>query len=142
LATKDAWLTVKLRGGVILNTGSIAGTIAGSDGNTAHSVTKAGVIALTKQLAVQGTPFGIRSISISPGAIETPGTVQIFDQPGVRERQAAATLVGMIGRPSDIVNVALFLASEAASFMTGIDVAVDGGRIAASGRKAHKSQYV
>lgn len=88
--TKFAWPHLRVRGGVVINTGSIAGMLGSRVvGQTPHAATKGAVIALTRQLAVEGAEHGIRAVSISPGAIETPPTAPLFADPGRAPRCSA-----------------------------------------------------
>jgi len=130
--TRAAWPhLVAAGGGVIVNTGSIQGVI-GTPHNPglAHAATKGAVIALTRQLAAEGAPHGIRAVCISPGAIETPGTAEMLAVPEVRQGLLAGQLVQRLGQPADIVELALHLASDAGSFITGANFVVDGGATA------------
>jgi NAD(P)-dependent dehydrogenase (short-subunit alcohol dehydrogenase family) len=129
--TKFAWPHLAARGGgVIINTGSIAGIVAAPTPMAPHAAAKAGVISLTRQTAVEGAAIGIRAVCISPGPIETPGTAEQFAMPGVREAIAAATLVGRVGQPEEIASLAVYLASDEASFVTGANFVIDGGQTA------------
>jgi NAD(P)-dependent dehydrogenase (short-subunit alcohol dehydrogenase family) len=131
--TKYAWPHLALRGGVVLSTASIAGHRASrSHPTAAHCATKGAVIALTRQLAIEGGPKGIRALTISPGTVITPGTAALFEDAEFRAAFEANTPVGRIGQPEDIARVAVFLASDDASYMTGVDIVVDGGITAAS----------
>lgn len=129
-ATRAAWPHLKRRGGgVVLNVGSIAGT-RGVEfmPQNAHGTAKAGVINLTQQLAVEGGPHGIRAVCVSPGFTVTPSTAWLVeDGPEPFKRNIARIPLGRVGRPDDVVNAALFLASDEASWITGINVVVDGG---------------
>jgi NAD(P)-dependent dehydrogenase (short-subunit alcohol dehydrogenase family) len=124
--TRAAWSHLCRNGGVIINTASVAGH-GGGPGGLGHSATKAGVLAMTKVMAAEGAPHGIRAVSISPGMIETPGSSEQFSLPGVRDALLARSLVPRIGKPEEIAGVAAFLASDEASFITGADYLVDGG---------------
>jgi NAD(P)-dependent dehydrogenase (short-subunit alcohol dehydrogenase family) len=130
---KFGWPHLVARGGgVILNTASIAGMTASREVPMApHAAAKAGVMMLTRQAAAEGAPHGIRVLSISPGPIEVPTTVAQFEaHPEIRAAIAAATLFNRMGQPDEIAQVAVFLASDGASFMTGENVTVDGGQSA------------
>jgi NAD(P)-dependent dehydrogenase (short-subunit alcohol dehydrogenase family) len=124
--TRAAWPHLCKSGGVIINTASVAGH-GGGPGGLGHSATKAGVMAMTKVMAAEGGPHGIRAVSISPGMIETPGSTPQLSLPGVREALMSRSLVPRIGKPEEIAGVAAFLASDEASFITGADYLVDGG---------------
>jgi NAD(P)-dependent dehydrogenase (short-subunit alcohol dehydrogenase family) len=125
---KYAWPYLKERGGVIINTASVAGLVGFRwHGELAHVATKGGVIAMTRQLAAEGAPHGIRVVSISPGGIETPVTAEMYADPEIRGAILASQLVPRPGRPDDVVGLAVFLASDAAGFITGTNLVVDGG---------------
>ncbi|TQL48409.1 NAD(P)-dependent dehydrogenase (short-subunit alcohol dehydrogenase family) [Homoserinimonas aerilata] len=128
-ACRAAWPHLKKRGGVIVNVGSIAGT-RGVEfmPQNAHGTAKAGVINLTQQLAVEGGPHGIRVVCVSPGFTVTPSTAWLVESgPQPLLDNLARIPLGRVGQPEDIVNASLFLASDEASWITGINVVVDGG---------------
>jgi NAD(P)-dependent dehydrogenase (short-subunit alcohol dehydrogenase family) len=130
-ATRAAWPHLVASSGVVINVASIAGHGGTkSTGCVAHCSTKGAVIAMTRQLAVEGAPEGIRAVCISPGAIETPGTAAFFNDPDLRDHLLANNLIKRPGLPADIVSLALFLASDEATFITGADFLVDGGVMA------------
>ena len=93
----------------------------------AYSVAKAGVVMLSRQLAVEWGPHGIRSNAVNPGMVVTPMTESIYDQPGVVARRSEAVPAGRIGRPEDIAQAVLFLASDRAAYVNGEELTVDGG---------------
>ena len=129
--TRAAWPHLSDRGGVVINVASVAGLRGTTSvGMVAHCATKGGVAAMTRQLAVEGAPLGIRVVSISPGAITTPATAFLFDDPAAREHLLAGNLIKRPGEPADVVAMALLLASDEASFITGVDMVVDGGMTA------------
>jgi meso-butanediol dehydrogenase / (S,S)-butanediol dehydrogenase / diacetyl reductase len=112
----------------------LVGSTAGLTGSltlmrSAHTATKGGVIALTRQLAAEGAWWGIRVNCISPGMVMTPATQdEIFsdrEHPMYRIRDFIP--LGRIGTPEDIAMCALFLASEESSYMTGANLVIDGG---------------
>jgi len=112
--------------GAIVHTASIAGSNAqGFSG--AYSVSKAGVLMLSRQLAVEWGPHGVRSNVLSPGLVRTPMSESFYTTPGVAERRAAAIPLGRIGTPEDMAQVVMFLASDRAGFVTGQEIIVDGG---------------
>lgn len=124
--TKYAWPHLVARGGgVIINIASMAGLIGfPSPPMSAHAAANAGVIGLTRQLAVEGAPLGIRALCISPGAIVT----READLDEVtREAIASRTLLKRWGRPEEVVEVAALLASDLASYMTGANIPIEGG---------------
>jgi NAD(P)-dependent dehydrogenase (short-subunit alcohol dehydrogenase family) len=112
----------------IINTASIAGMIGNSTlPSTAYTVSKAAVAGITKQVAVTYAADGIRCNAMCPGPINTPILAPFFDQPGVRERFEERIPLGRLGVPEDVANLALFLASDESSFMTGSLIVIDGG---------------
>jgi NAD(P)-dependent dehydrogenase (short-subunit alcohol dehydrogenase family) len=120
---------IKRRGGVIINIASVNGL--GYFGNEAYSAAKAGMINLTGSLAVRYGRYGIRANAIAPGSIRTPAWQQRIEQdPEVFERLRKWYPLGRIGEPEDVANAALFLASDAASWITGTVLRVDGGLMA------------
>jgi 3-oxoacyl-[acyl-carrier protein] reductase len=115
-------------GGVIINIGSTAG-LRPRPGLSAYNATKGAVHTLTQTLAVELAPDKIRVCAIAPVATETP-LLPTFLGPasGMREKFQATVPLGRLAKPQDIANVALFLASDEAEFITGNIVEVDGGR--------------
>src|SRR5262252_5802996 len=101
----------------------------------AYAASKGGVHALTRALALEAAPRGIRVNALVPGTIDTPMVrreVQVAADPGAQlARLAASHPLGRLGRPEELASVALFLASDAASFITGTTVHADGGLMAA-----------
>jgi NAD(P)-dependent dehydrogenase (short-subunit alcohol dehydrogenase family) len=93
----------------------------------AYSVAKAGVVMLSRQLAVEWGPSGIRSNAVSPGLIRTPLSEAFYQTPGVAERRAALVPRGRVGTAEDIADVATFLASDRADYVNGAEILTDGG---------------
>lgn len=131
--TRAAWRhMVAGGGGSIINIGSIAGmrgaqVIQGA-GNSAHTTAKGGIIALTAQLAAEGAPYGIRVNAISPGPIVTQASQAVIDaSPAFKQLFEGISLLGRTGTPADVAYAGLFLASDESSFVTGINLPVDGG---------------
>ncbi len=104
--------------------------ITGSGGSMGRAAAKAGVIGMTRQLAVEGGAFGIRANSISPGLIETNKTRGLIGNAEWRAAMVDGILLGRPGQPEEVAAAAVFLASDEASFITGADLAVDGGSCA------------
>jgi NAD(P)-dependent dehydrogenase (short-subunit alcohol dehydrogenase family) len=119
------------QGGAIVNIASYLGMHAGSGNTPAYGASKGGLIALTKALAVKYGPEQIRVNAICPAFVKTPLNAHIIDgapDPAAKEREIAAPYpLRRIGRPDDVAYAALYLASDAASWITGITLLVDGG---------------
>jgi NAD(P)-dependent dehydrogenase (short-subunit alcohol dehydrogenase family) len=117
---------LRRRSGVLVHIASIAaGQPQAMSG--AYSASKAAVVMLSRQLAFEWGPRGIRSNTISPGLVRTPLSESFYQAPGVKERREAIVPLREIGRPLDIANVVIFLASSRAGYITGQDIVVDGG---------------
>lgn len=111
--------------GAIINTSS-AHARMGDGSFTAYQVAKAGVEALTRSIATAHGRHGVRCNAIAPGLVGTPEALARLPE-GFAESLSSQTLVGRLGRPEEIADVAVFLASDAASFLTGQILHVDGG---------------
>jgi meso-butanediol dehydrogenase / (S,S)-butanediol dehydrogenase / diacetyl reductase len=123
--------------GAIVNISSVNG-ITGI-GEEAYSAAKAGVLNLTKNLAMKYAQYGIRANAISPGTIQTPiWQKRVAEQPDIFERLAKWYPLGRVGQPEDVAKAALFLASDDASWITGINLPVDGGLTAGSYRMSQE----
>jgi NAD(P)-dependent dehydrogenase (short-subunit alcohol dehydrogenase family) len=126
--TRAAWPHLKTSRGVVVNTASLTASMSFKNlPSLAHTTAKAGIIGMTRQLAMEGREHGIRANSISPGIIETNQTREQLKDPEWADYMLGKTLLGRLGRPEEIANVALFLASGESSYVTGIDIVVDGG---------------
>lgn len=138
LAIKHALPVFKRRGGgVILNTASVAGIVGAAmpgniPGNLVHNVSKAAVIRMTQNLAVELSPYNIRVNAVSPGIIDTPATRALL-KGGGEELWTRVSLIRRIGQPEDIARAALFLCSDEADYITGANLIVDGGWAASGG---------
>jgi NAD(P)-dependent dehydrogenase (short-subunit alcohol dehydrogenase family) len=115
-------------GGVIVNTASTSGLTA-SPQFAAYMAAKGGVVQLTRSVAFDYGPQGIRCTAVCPGLIDTPATAPVLADPERRAWLESKLLVGRIGVPRDIAQAVLFLASDESSFMTGQMLVVDGGRM-------------
>jgi NAD(P)-dependent dehydrogenase (short-subunit alcohol dehydrogenase family) len=94
---------------------------------TAYSATKGAVTALTRGLAVEYAPFGIRVNALCPGFVETALTKRVLRMPQLQKALVDSTALRRLGQPEEIANAALFLASDEASYVTGSELSVDGG---------------
>ncbi|TAK98753.1 MAG: SDR family oxidoreductase [Rhodospirillaceae bacterium] len=135
---KSIWLTSraclplmrKAGGGVIINISSIAALNMGS--NLSYGMSKSGVNMLTTRLAKENAPYNVRVNAIMPGSVETPMFYQSMPTDGMtpeeyRSQRTKGIPLGRVGTAWDIAHAALFLASDEASFITGVLLPVDGG---------------
>ncbi len=114
------------RSGVILNISSV--NALAYFGNEAYSAAKAGILSLTRSLAVRYGPFGVRVNAIAPGTLKTPAWEQRQQKdPDIFERVARWYPLGRIGDPEDVAGAVLFLASDEAAWISGAVLPVDGG---------------
>lgn len=116
-------------GGAILNITSIAGPIS-RGGDAAYTVAKGGLDALTRALAAELGPKGIRANAIAPGYFATDANADMVADKGVAAWLEKRTSLGRWGRPEEIAGAAVFLCSDQASYITGQTLAVDGGYLA------------
>jgi NAD(P)-dependent dehydrogenase (short-subunit alcohol dehydrogenase family) len=131
LMCKAAWSHLKVRGGSIINLASANAYVALKDSPAlAHTAGKGGVLAMTRQLAMEGAPHGIRVNSISPGMIVTAATAPVLERPELLAAVRDKLMVGRLGRPEDIAWGAIYLASDEAGYVTGADLSIDGGALA------------
>ncbi len=121
------------RGGSIVNISSIAGSSVLGRDTLAYGTAMAGVIQLTKELAVAWAPHGIRVNAIQPCQFVNPGLQAMIDDPAhaaTVARIVSGIPLGRMGRPDEMVGPLVFLASDAASMVTGVTLPVDGGNLA------------
>jgi NAD(P)-dependent dehydrogenase (short-subunit alcohol dehydrogenase family) len=123
-----AELAVLAAGGAIVNMSSSAG-VSGAPGMGAYSAAKHGVIGLTKTAALDYGPRGIRVNAVAPGPILTEGGIGAAPAE-VRERVAQMLPIKRLGAPGEVAQVAAWLLSDAASFVNGVTVSIDGGKLA------------
>lgn len=116
----------------IVNVASLDG-VAGDKGMTAYGAAKAGVVNLTRSLALELIGEGIRVNCVSPGAVDTPMTVSTAGQPANAQVFERAIPAGRFGRPDEIAAAIAFVASSDASFMVGANLVVDGGVTCSTG---------
>jgi NAD(P)-dependent dehydrogenase (short-subunit alcohol dehydrogenase family) len=126
--TRAAWPHLKTSHGVVVNMASLNGSLSFKLlASLAHTTNKAAIIGMTRQLALEGSEHGIRVNSISPGLIESNATRGELEDEAWGREMRGRTLLGRFGKPEEVAKVALFLASEESSYVTGIDLVVDGG---------------
>jgi len=118
-------------GGVIVNVSSVHEDWP-MPGNAAYCVAKGGMRMLTRNSAVELGPHGIRVVGVAPGAVDTPINARTVADPAAVARLDAAIPLGAIAKPEQIGDVVAFLASDAASYITGTTVVVDGGLMQSS----------
>jgi NAD(P)-dependent dehydrogenase (short-subunit alcohol dehydrogenase family) len=118
-------------GGSIVNVASFVALVGAATAQMAYTASKGGVLAMTRELAVEYARRGIRANSICPGPIETPLLAELLADPERRQRRLVHIPIGRFGRPEEIAKAALFLASDDSSFVTGSALVVDGGITAA-----------
>jgi NAD(P)-dependent dehydrogenase (short-subunit alcohol dehydrogenase family) len=120
---------IEAGGGAIVNIGSTSALLGDPVPQDAYTASKGAVVSLTRSLAVQFGPDGIRANCIHPGFVDTPmQTVRTSDPRWVTETVSAIPL-RRLGRPRDVVAAALFLASDEAAYITGAELVVDGGNL-------------
>ena len=123
--SRAVWPHLKERGwGRIVNMASVAGTLGGF-GQASYATTKAGLLGLTKSLALEGARFGITVNAIVPGIIGTEAFH--LGNPEMNERMIKRTALRRSGEPQDIANAIAFLCSDLASYVTGVELNVSGG---------------
>jgi NAD(P)-dependent dehydrogenase (short-subunit alcohol dehydrogenase family) len=123
---------VKQRSGVIITLSSVNAEVARPE-SAAYAATKGGVRQLTKAMAISLAPYGIRVNAIGPGTVVTGLTRHLLKDRKWRDAVYARTPMQRVAEPREIGEVAVFLASEMSSYMTGSTVYVDGGRLALNG---------
>ncbi len=113
--------------GKIINMSSVRGIRGYGGGNSAYCGTKGAVEMVTKALAIELAPHKIRVNAVGPALIITPGTIHIQQNPELAEKYKSVIPLNKLGVPEDLIGAAVFLASEASSFVTGQTIYVDGG---------------
>lgn len=124
--------------GSIVNIASIAGVTALGRGHVAYSMAMGAVIQMTRELATEWSGRGVRVNAILPAQIVNPGlAARMAADPGLEPRWLAGIPAGRLGRPEDVAGLAVFLAADASSWMTGAALPVDGGNLAANAGATH-----
>jgi 3-oxoacyl-[acyl-carrier protein] reductase len=119
---------IEHKSGAIINVASIAGRTGGGPGAGAYSVAKAGLITFTKSLAKELAPHGVRVNAVSPGVIDTPFH-QVFSTPEMIRNFISTIPLGRVGKPVECATVIAFLASDAASYIVGETIEINGGQL-------------
>ena len=128
--TRAAWPHLIESSGVVVNMASLNGQLSfKSLASLSHTTNKAAILGMTRQLAMDGSAHGIRVNSISPGLIVSGANRAHLNEGegGFAREMVERTLLGRLGDPEDVSNLALFLASSESSYITGVDVVIDGG---------------
>ena len=123
-------IMVKQKQGNIVNIASVSGLRVANTLNVVYNITKAGVIMLTRTLAKELAEYNIRANAIAPGGVRTDLLKPVWTNPEYLKRVEASIPMKRIAEPVEIANVALFLASDASSYITGQVIPVDGGLLA------------
>jgi NAD(P)-dependent dehydrogenase (short-subunit alcohol dehydrogenase family) len=118
-------------GGSIINVASFVALVGAATAQIAYTSSKGGVLAMTREIAVEYARSGIRANSLCPGPMDTPLLAEIMSDPAKRARRMVHIPMGRLGEASELAKAALFLASDDSSFMTGAALVVDGGITAA-----------
>lgn len=130
-------LMLRQGSGSIINLASIGAHLPAD--SSAYGPSKAGVLGLTSQMAVEWGPRGVRANSISPGMIRTPMSEAFYQNERLHQARTAYVPLGRIGVPDDIANAVAFLASDASAYMNGQDILVDGGFMRTTLKKVQPS---
>jgi NAD(P)-dependent dehydrogenase (short-subunit alcohol dehydrogenase family) len=117
----------KVGGGSVINTASIAGLIGSGNPTHTYAASKGGVIALTRAMAIAYAKDRVRVNVICPGGVDTPMIAPLITDENVRQRFAANHPIGRMGTPEDIAYLALYLAADESSWVTGSVFTIDGG---------------
>ncbi|HEU4522046.1 MAG TPA: glucose 1-dehydrogenase [Thermoanaerobaculia bacterium] len=118
-------------GGSIINTASFVAVMGAATPQIAYTASKGGVLAMTREIAVEFARKNIRANALCPGPVETPLLKELLSDPARRQRRLVHIPPGRFGKPEEMANAALFLASDESSFVNGSTFLVDGGITAA-----------
>lgn len=118
-------------GGSIVNVASFVALMGAATAQIAYTSSKGGVLAMTREIAVEYGRQGIRANSLCPGPVDTPLLAELMSDPARKQRRLVHIPMGRLAQAHEIVNAALFLASDEASYITGSQLVVDGGITAA-----------
>lgn len=123
------YMTSKKKGAIV-NLSSVREVRGYTGGNSAYCSTKGAVGMMTKTLAIEYAPYGVRVNAIGPSLVITQGTIHIQNNPELAEKYKKEIPLGRLGTPEDLVGAAIYLSSDASSFVTGHTLFVDGGLLA------------
>jgi NAD(P)-dependent dehydrogenase (short-subunit alcohol dehydrogenase family) len=118
---------VEAGSGVIVNVSSQMGHVGSERNRTVYVMTKHGLEGLTKAMAVELAPRGVRVVAVAPTFVETPMIAPFLADPGFREKTLAQIPLGRLGQPADVAGAIVYAASPAAALMTGSSIRLDGG---------------
>ena len=122
---------LKQGGGAIVNTASVAGLVGSRGAGSAYAASKHGVVGLTKTAALEYARQGVRVNCVCPGVIRTPMMDRMLTRtPALEQQYIASEPIGRLGLPEEVAEAVVWLCSEAASFVTGHTMTVDGGMVA------------
>lgn len=127
--TRTAIQLMKSSGGSIINLSSICGEL-GTPWMSGYSASKAAITNFSRAVAAEAAPFGVRVNVVIPAVVETPATEGMLADDSARRNTEKLIPMGRVGRPEELANVIVFLASDQASYITGAAIPVDGGRSA------------
>src|SRR6267143_978945 len=123
---------LKAGGGSVINVASFVALVGAATSQIAYTASKGAVLSMSRELGVQFARQGVRVNALCPGPVETPLLMRIFNEdPGAAERRLVHVPMGRMAKPREIVNAALFLASDESSYVNGATFLVDGGLTAA-----------
>jgi len=136
---KGVWLGCKAAipamvesgGGSIINVASFVALVGAATAQIAYTSSKGGVLSMTREIAVEWARQGIRANALCPGPVDTPLLAELMSDPARKARRIVHIPMGRLARPEEIVEAALFLASDESSYVTGSSLVVDGGITAA-----------
>lgn len=131
---------VARQGGAIVNISSVCGQL-GTPYTAGYGAAKAGVISLTRTAAIEGAPSNVRVNAVVPGVVLTPGTEAALPTKEAQRATAAGIPLRRLGEPSEVANTILFLASDEASYITGVALNVDGGKICELSSSANMNTF-
>ena len=126
---REAYPQLKANSGAVVNVSSVCGLL-GSVGTAGYSAAKAGMIAMSRNAAIEWGKKGVRVNTVIPGVFLTPPTLGLMPDEESQAATAQSLPLGRIGDPTECANAILFLASDEASYITGAELVVDGGRTA------------